>query len=137
MKSSFVMLMLLVLGSAAVHAQVAVIANKAVGTDALTAAQATSIYVLDSKSWPSGEKVVVFDSKVAGVREKFYGFIGKTESDLKKTWMRVQLSGNGKAPEALGSDDEVLEKVGATPGAIGFVSAGKVKGNVKVVVTIP
>jgi len=51
--------------------------------------------------------------------------------------MRVQLSGNGKAPEALGSDDEVLEKVGATPGAIGFVSAGKVKGNVKVVVTIP
>src|SRR5574343_621246 len=41
--------------------------------------------------------------------------------------------GGAKPPKELGSDDEVLKFVAATPGAIGYVEAGKANSSVKVV----
>lgn len=55
---------------------------------------------------------------------------------MKKLWMKQQLTGEGIAPEALGSEDEVLNKVASTPGAIGFIDAKKVNDKVKVLLTI-
>jgi ABC-type phosphate transport system substrate-binding protein len=136
MKGIVLMLVLLVCGISVSHAQVAVIVNKGVGVSTLNTTELTDIYTLATKEWKSGGKINVFDLKVDAVKDKFYGHIGKTSTDLRKAWMRVQLSGEGKAPEGLNSDDEVVDRVGATTGAIGFVSADKVKGNVKVVATI-
>jgi ABC-type phosphate transport system substrate-binding protein len=133
---------ILILGAAlllfigAAEAQVAVITNKSNSTSTMTTSQIASVYSLDMKTWPSGEKIVVLDNK-GTAREKFYKYIGKSDSDLKKIWMRVQLSGNGKAPEGMNADDEVVAKVAATPGAIGFVNASAAGGTVKVIATIP
>jgi ABC-type phosphate transport system substrate-binding protein len=55
---------------------------------------------------------------------------------IKKVWMKLQLTGEGQAPEGLGSDDEVVSKVASTPGAIGYVDAAKVNDNVKVLLEI-
>ncbi len=46
------------------------------------------------------------------------------------------LSGDGQAPDALGSEDEVVNKVASTPGAIGYVSADKAGDNVKILLVI-
>jgi len=137
MKGVMLLMVLLVCAVGVMHAQVAVVVNKSVGVSSLSASELQDIYTLSTKDWKSGGKIVPFDIKVDAVKDKFYGYLGKSSPDLKKIWMRVQLSGEGKAPEPLGSDDEVVERVASTPGAIGFVSADKVKGNVKVVATIP
>lgn len=119
------------------QAQVAVIVNKSVPAASLNGAKLSDLYSLSTKTWDNGTKVVVFDQKTDNdVKSKFYSFVGKSAADMKKVWMRVQLSGEGKAPEALSSDDEVIKKVASTPGAIGYVSADKVTGDVKVVATI-
>lgn len=137
MKSIIIMLAMIALCDQAAHAQVAVIVNKSVGAASLSAAQCGAIFSLDNKTWPNGDKVVVFDSKNSTTKGKFFGFIGKTDGELKKIWMRVQLSGGGKAPESLGSDEEIVAKVASTPGAIGYVGASAAGGSVKVVTTVP
>ena len=137
MKVILTAMILLACAVTAAQAQVAVIVNKSVGVSALTTSELQDIYTLSTKEWKSGGKITVFDLKVDAVKDKFYAHLGKSSADLRKAWMRVQLSGEGKAPEVLGSDDEVVERVGATAGAIGFVTADMVKGSVKVVATIP
>ena len=137
MKSFIILCAMIVLCDYAANAQVAVIVNKSVGAATLTSAQCAAIYSLDNKTWPNGDKVIVFDSKNATTKGKFFGFIGKTDAELKKIWMRVQLSGGGKAPEGLSSDDEIVAKVASTPGAIGYVGASAAGSSVKVVATVP
>jgi len=125
-----------ILAVGAAQAQVAVIAHKGVTISSSNAAAVTDIYSLSTKEWKDGTTIVVFDIKAEGpTRTKFYNYIGKSPSELKKTWMRVQLSGEGKAPTGVGSDEEMIQKVASTPGAIGYVTASKVSGDVKVLAT--
>ena len=128
---------LVVIFSGSVFAQVAVIANKSVSDASLDSKKVEEIYSLKLKTWSDGKSITLFAYKSDnGTVEKFYSSMGKSSSDMKKLWMKLQLTGEGTAPEALGSEDEVLNKVASTPGAIGFVDASKVNGNVKVLLTI-
>ncbi|MFO7445545.1 MAG: hypothetical protein R6W90_04225 [Ignavibacteriaceae bacterium] len=120
-----------------INAQVAVIANKSVSESSISVDKASDIYTSKDKNWGNGTKIVRFTLKSEDVNSnKFFGAIGKTYADLKKVWMKLQLTGEGQAPEALGADDEIINKVASTPGAIGFVNAGKVSDKVKVLLTI-
>ncbi|MFH0735368.1 MAG: hypothetical protein V1773_11285 [bacterium] len=118
-------------------AQVAVIVNKSVSESDITKSKLEEIYKLSATKWKNGDKMVVFDLKSEGAtRTNFYNYIGKNPDDLKKIWMRLQLTGEGNAPKSLGSEYEVLEKVASTPGAIGFIGADKISAQVKVILTI-
>ncbi|MCU7490019.1 MAG: hypothetical protein HF312_00015 [Ignavibacteria bacterium] len=118
-------------------AQVAVIVNKSVPVGSINKAKLLDIYSISEKKWDNGQKIVVFDLKTEdSAKEKFYRYIGKSNAELKKTWMRVQLTGAGSAPQALYSDDEIVSRVASTPGAIGFVELKNVNGSVRVVAKI-
>lgn len=137
MKRLLLVISLIIVVAAGTRAQVAVIANKSAGVSSATASTVADIYTLSTKEWKDGSAVVVFDLKTEGAtRTKFYEFIGKSPIELKKVWMRTQLSGEGKAPSVVGSEEEMVQKVASTPGAIGFVSASKVSGDVKLLATI-
>jgi ABC-type phosphate transport system substrate-binding protein len=137
MKKFLVVIAILVLCGIEARAQIAVIVNKGAGISTATASNVSDIYTLSTKEWKDGAPIVVFDQKTEGTtRTKFYEFIGKSPIELKKVWMRIQLSGEGKAPTAVSSDEEMVQKVASTAGAIGFVASSKVTGDVKVVATI-
>ena len=136
MKYIVSLLIILILAVLRVDAQVVVIVHKSVNISTLNAAQIADVFTLSTRVWPGGEKIIVFDQKGESVRKSFFDFIGRSPMDVRKKWLRSQLSGEGKAPETLDSDDEVIQRVASTPGAIGYVSAGKAKGNVKVIATI-
>jgi ABC-type phosphate transport system substrate-binding protein len=128
---------ILLFASMNAYAQVAVIANKSVSDASISSSKVESVYMLKDKTWSDGKGVILFTLKSDnGTVEKFFSSFGKSSSDMKKLWMKAQLTGEGMAPEALGSEDEVVNKVASTPGAIGFVDAQKVNGNVKVLLTI-
>jgi ABC-type phosphate transport system substrate-binding protein len=137
MKKLLVVIAILVVSGIEARAQIAVIVNKSTGISTATASNVSDIYTLSTKEWKDGSPIVVFDQKTEGAtRTKFYEFITKSPIELKKIWMRIQLSGEGKAPTAVSSDDEMVQKVASTAGAIGFVAASKATGDVKVVATI-
>lgn len=137
MRKSILTILVILLASLALQAQVAVVVNKSVAATSLDAAQLKDIFTLKTTKWSDGSTIAVFVLKGNdAAQDKFYGYIGENSIGLKKVWMKAQLTGEAKAPKALGSDAEVISKVASTPGAIGFVSAGSVSDAVKVVATI-
>jgi ABC-type phosphate transport system substrate-binding protein len=118
-------------------AQVAVIAHKSVPEDKISKEILLDFYTGDIRQWSNKEPVVVFDLKPKGdVKDIFYDYLGKSTSRIKSIWMKNMLSGEGNPPEALESEEKMVEKVAATPGAIGFVSQSKVNAEVKVMEVI-
>ncbi len=133
----FYIMAILLFASINAYAQVAVIANKSVADASITSSKLENIYSLRDKVWSDGKGITLFTLKSeSSTVEKFFSSFGKSSSDMKKLWMKLQLTGEGIAPEALGSEEEVVNKVSTTPGAIGFVSADKAKDNVKIILTI-
>ncbi len=117
--------------------QVAVIAHKSVPVDTIKKTELLDFYTGDIKKWMNGDKVIVNDLKPKGeVKKIFYKFLGKTPSRMKSIWLKKMLSGEGDPPEALKSEEEMLQKIAATPGAIGFLSHTKVDNNVKTLIVI-
>jgi len=137
MKNILLLAFVLFLFGINLNAQVAVIANKSISESSISTSQLTDIYLSKTKVWADGTKIIRFTLKSDDeTSSKFFGAVGKSFADLKKLWMKLQLTGEGQAPEALGSDDEVLNKVASTAGAIGFVKAGKLNDKVKILLTI-
>ena len=116
-------------------AQVAVVAHPGVKDASADKATLVSIYSLEKAKWSDGAAVKPFDVKDDAVADAFYGAIGQSSAQMKKVWMRKKLSGEGQPPVTVGSAAEVIAKVAATPGAIGFVPKAAVTGAVKVLAT--
>ena len=136
MKKYLLILAIMFLFGYTASAQVSVVVNKSVTETSLSGQELGNIYSLVSTKWNNGSRVVVFDYNSGNSQASFYKYIGKDALSLKKDWMRKQLTGEAKAPQTLGSDEEVLAKVASTPGAIGYVKSSVVNGSVKVVAEI-
>jgi hypothetical protein len=117
------------------HSQIALIANKGVEMNISAITAVSDIYTLETQKSSNGVALVVFDLKTVP-NDQLYAAIGKSATELKKIWMKMQLSGDGKAPTALASEDEMIAKIASTPGAIGYVSQAKVTDAVKTIFTI-
>lgn len=114
--------LMLLLGSLSAG-QLAVIANKSVPVSRLDKRTLQEIYSLSMQRWEDGSAITVVTMKGNdGVVKRFHQFIGRTPFELRKIWLRAQLSGESSVPIALSSEAEVAARVAATPGAIGFVS---------------
>ena len=119
-------------------AQVAVIAHKSVPADSLTKVQLLDFYTGEALSWKDGLAVVVCDLRLkGGVKDAFYQFLGKSSTRMKSIWLKRKLAGEGDPPESFQTEEELLQHVAATPGAVGFVHTSKVNGEVKVLYRIP
>ena len=133
----YYLMCLIIIAAASAQAQVAVIANKSVSESSISSGKLVDIYCLRAKTWGNGKEIVPVTIKSDNeTTQKFFSALGKSSMEMKKLWMKLQLTGEGQPPAGVGSDDEVLSKVASTPGAIGFVSSDKVNSSVKVLLTI-
>ena len=108
--------------SAAQSTATVVIVNDKVTSPALTVKDLMDIYTLNKSHWDDGTRIAVFDLKNGRTKESFLAYVGMTENDLKRIWLRKQFTGKARPPRAVASEDEVVDLVGRTPGAIGYVS---------------
>ncbi len=137
MKSLISVILLVLLGWSDGTAKVAIIVNKSVKLTTADQKTIVAIYMLRTSRWPNGSRITLFNlkSKSDG-KNKFYSFLEKTSFELRKNWMRLHLTGEAKPPVALKSEEEMLDKVAKTPGAIGFISSEKVDDSVRILLTI-
>ena len=114
----------LLLGARPGFGQVAVIAHKSVPVDTITNLKLLEIYSGELRVWSNGERIALFDLQLKGeTRTAFYKIRGKSASRMKSIWLVNMLSGEGDPPGKTKSEEEMLEKIAAAPGAIGFVSS--------------
>jgi hypothetical protein len=106
-----------------------VIANKGVTQSSLSLASARAIFGMRQVKWPDGTPIRVF---VLPDDHALHGAVCKERLNLfpyqlRQSWDRLVYSGMSQAPSEVSSEEELLNKVAATPGAIGYVR--KVKAN--------
>ncbi len=117
--------------------EVAVIANPSVQTDSLDKKRLFSVYRGEVRSWEDGTKIKVWDLGERGeTKETFYGYLGIRPSRMKSLWMKQLLTGEGEPPDEVDSQDDMIKKVMATPGSIGYVDKEKVGSGVKLLLLI-
>ena len=137
MKIQVLLYITLILSLYNANAQVAVIANKSVPKNEISSSELLDFYIGDVRYWSNDNPVIVFDLEPKGeIKKAFYKFLGKSTSRMKSIWMKKMLSGEGDPPEAISSEEELLQRVAKTKGALGFISNEKVSDDVKVLVII-
>lgn len=114
-------------------AEETVIINGAAAAAELSEDDFKDYYLGKKASWPDGSKVVVVVLKDGASHDKLMSKLGKSGSQFTTGWKKLVFTGKGAMPEQVGSEDELVAFVAKTPGAIGFIDAGKVKEGVKAV----
>ncbi len=128
----------LVITPLAVHAEVAIIANKDVPADSLSKDQLRDIYTYDVRQWSNMLPVVVLDlTQKSTIRNAFYNYLGKPASRMKSIWLKKLLMGEGNPPEVVSDEQAMIARVAEVPGAIGFADASHISDSVKVLAIIP
>jgi hypothetical protein len=124
-------LLLLLLSIAASHElraqSVEIIVNPDVSRVELDRDLLRAIFTMRLRSWPDGPPVRVFvlpDNDP--VSDRFYREqLGMYSYVLRSAWDRMVYTGTGLAPTVVRSEEEMRERVLATPGAIGYVARGR------------
>lgn len=137
MKKGLLLVLLALAGTTGAQAQVAVVTHKSTPVDQLDARALLDIYSLEETKWDDGSRIILFDLKgKEDLKRTFYAFLGRRPTDMKRVWLRIILSGEGRSPTQVKTTEELLDKVATTPGAIGYVPLALVTNEVKVIATI-
>ncbi len=114
---------------------VEVIANKGVPVSELSVANARAIFGMRQVKWPDGALIRVF---VLPDTHALHGALCKERLNiypyqLRQSWDRLVYSGMAQAPTEVGSEAELIARVAATPGAIGYASRAQNNEKVRVI----
>jgi len=122
-----ILLLVALIGPAAAAQQngYAVIVNEADGVTSLSADEVSRIFFKKTHRWTNGLDVVPVDlPEDAPAREAFSAAVhGKSVGAIRAYWLQQVFSGRSAPPIQKASDEQVVDFVRDTPGAIGYVSA--------------
>jgi hypothetical protein len=101
------------------------ITHPSVGLDNLTQNEARLYMTMRLNQWPNGRRTQVFvlpDSHPLhqGIAK---GVLGLYPYQLRRAWDRQLFSGTGPAPITVATEAELIERVGSTPGALGYANS--------------
>ncbi|HIC47998.1 MAG TPA: hypothetical protein EYM37_07610 [Methylophaga aminisulfidivorans] len=101
-----------------------VIANVQVETKQLSKTTARSIFAMRVHQWSDGTpiKVFVLQDQNPTHNEFCKSILGMFPYQLRRIWDRQVFSGTGAAPVVVNSEQEMLNAVASTEGAIGYIS---------------
>lgn len=107
---------------------IVVIAHPSMAGQTVDKSSVRSIFGMRSRNWPSGAKITVFvldDDHPTHVR--FTKDILRTfPHNLRRIWDRRVFSGVGQAPTDLETEDDMVNEIATSTGAIGYVHRSKV-----------
>lgn len=123
----------------ATQAELAIIAHPDNPEPALTAQQVKRIYLAKSKTFPQGGIVRRADQQAnAPARQEFTSKVLKLrEKQLNTYWSKMTFTGRGTRPEVVGNDADIKQWVMQHPKGLGYIDAGQVDDQVKVLLIIP
>lgn len=130
-RALFLSLLLLSLPGWAVE----IIAHRGVAQNTLSVAAARAIFGMRQVQWADGTPIRVF---VLPDSHPTHGGVCKERLNLfpyqlRQSWDRLVYSGMAQAPSEVASEEQLMNKVATTPGAIGYVRKVKPNDPVKII----
>jgi len=119
-------------------AEVAVVVSAKSTATALTADQASDIFLGKSNALPgAGQAVPIDQAESSPAREEFYHKgAGKNLVQVKAYWSKQIFAGKGQPPKDVGDNAGVKALVASNPNMIGYIDKSAVDGTVKVLLTL-
>ncbi|MFH2065851.1 MAG: substrate-binding domain-containing protein [Pseudomonadota bacterium] len=114
-------------------AKVLIIANNSVSQESLNKEDLQNIFLGKMAKW-SDNTSIYFVTSENEVHEDFLKtYINRSSSQFRNYWRKMVFTGKGQKPKALNSDEEIIQFVSETSGAIGYVSTDAALKNVKTI----
>ncbi len=90
----------------------------------LTRNKARLIFTMSLVEWPDGTPVRVFVLPDHSTLHKDFSkhLLGLYPRQLRRVWDRKLYTGTGQVPVVVRSEQEMLQRIADTPGAIGYLS---------------
>ena len=106
------------------HDEVAVIDPNIILSGKITRAEAKFIFTAKTRYWESGERVTVFHFPVKSkiFQDFVRDILGYNPSDIARTIDYQMNSGSGNLIKFVNNEDQMINMVANTTGAIGYVS---------------
>jgi ABC-type phosphate transport system substrate-binding protein len=108
-----------------------IVANNGVKAEVISQNELRDVFLGDANSL-AGSHVVPVVLQKGPAHDAFLQLVGKSGPVFEATWRKQVFTGKGSMPHACASEDALIAFVGATPGAVGYVSPGKSTAGVKV-----
>ncbi|MET0026757.1 MAG: substrate-binding domain-containing protein [Candidatus Thiodiazotropha sp.] len=124
---------LLLLVCDAAHA-VDPVANRDIDFENISKNTLRSIFSMRMTQWPDGTPIRVFvmGDKSALHMDFTKQVLGVFPHQLRRAWDRQIYSGMGQAPIKVETEQEMLQQIATTPGAIGYLSEEKIDEQVRI-----
>ena len=106
-----------------ISAETVVVVNPQIQIEHINSKSLGRIYAMQVKHWPDGQpiKVFTYSTQKEMYRDFVISEIKMQPHQLERLWNRLIFTGTGRAPVVVGNEQEMLEKIRMTPGAIGYV----------------
>lgn len=103
---------------------IVVVVNAANPVRSMSQAEVAALYLGRARTYPGGEFALVFDqARDSAVRERFFKRLaGMSLVQVNTYWSRLMFAGQELPPQALPSEQSVLDIVRRNPGAIGYIN---------------
>jgi TonB family protein len=122
----------ILLSANAFAGNVRIIANPSVRAEAISASEIKSVFLEERNSLRDGTHVEPVLSKGGPAHAAFLkDYLGKNDDALQNYFRALVFTGKGSMPKTLHSDEEVVDYVARTRGAIGYVSSSAALDGVK------
>ncbi|MBV2092813.1 MAG: substrate-binding domain-containing protein [Candidatus Thiodiazotropha sp. (ex Ctena orbiculata)] len=107
--------------------------NRDIDYESLSRNTLRSIFSMRMTQWPNGKPIRVFvmGDKTSQHADFSKHVLGVFPHQLRRAWNRQIFSGMGQAPIKVNTEAEMLEQIGNTPGAIGYLSEDNINERVR------
>ncbi|MCP4353194.1 MAG: hypothetical protein GY795_47695 [Desulfobacterales bacterium] len=111
-----------------------IIINDSVEAEAITRDDLKKIFLGKKVKWNSNQSIKIAILKEGDIHESFLRtYIRKTSSQFSYYWKKLLFTGKGIPPKSFTSENEIINYVSSTAGAIGYASSGIQKDGIKVI----
>lgn len=131
-RTVFYIALAMLLAAGPIFAGVTIIANPSVPGTTISENDLKEIFLGKRVKWSDNSRINFVLSKDYGTHESFLkNYVGRSTSQFDMHWRNMIFTGQGRAPTKLSSDQDVINFVASTPGAVGYVSSQPGSGNIK------
>jgi ABC-type phosphate transport system substrate-binding protein len=117
----------------AAGAELMVIANNEVAERELDRATLQAIFLGKKTQWEDGAGIVPVNLEKGPTYQEFLkAIVKRTPAQYRSFWKRAIFTGTGTPPKSFATEEEIVEFVRSSPGAVGYIDASTPHEDVKV-----
>ena len=125
-----ILFVLICLASTAAFADVVVIANKNVSETSMTKDKVKNIFLGKIVKWQDSSRIHFVTLKGDVHKSFLKEYIGRSTNQYKTYWKKVLFTGKGSMPKTFSTEQEIIQYVANTEGAVGYINKNTASENV-------